>query len=194
MSILRIKNGSNEWQVVPALQGEPGAAGPTGPQGPKGDKGQTGPVGPQGPKGDKGDTGETGATGPQGPQGQTGATGPAGADGQPGVYVGDTQPTNPSTQVWIDTSGEQDVIHVTGSNPVINGVSGTRYICGDVSTITINPPAQGIIDVVFTSGSPAAILTLPQTVKMPNNFSVGTYATYEINIMDGIYGAVMAWT
>lgn len=29
-----------------------------------------------------------------------------GIDGQPGVYVGDTQPTNPLTQVWIDTSGE----------------------------------------------------------------------------------------
>lgn len=276
MSILKIKNGSNEWQVVPALQGEPGAAGPTGPQGPKGDTGQTGEdgitptiavtsitgghnvafsygsndarntdfdvmdgaigsQGPKGDKGDKGDTGETGATGPQGPQGQTGATGatgPAGSDGyspiatvtkangiatisvtdkngtttaqivdgqdgidgQSGVYVGDTQPTNPSTQVWIDTSGEQDVIYVTGSNPVINGVSGTRYICGEVSTISITPPSQGIIDVIFTSGSPAAILTLPQTVKMPNNFLVGTYATYEINIMDGIYGAVMAWT
>lgn len=193
MSILRIKNGSNEWQVVPALQGEPGAAGPTGPQGPKGDKGQTGPTGPQGPKGDKGDTGATGPQGPQGQTGATGATGPAGADGQPGIYVGDTQPTNPSTQVWIDTSGEQDVIHVTGSNPVINGVSGTRYICGEVSTITINPPAQGIVDVMFESGSTVAILTMPQTVKMPAGFAVEANKIYQINILDGIYGTVMSW-
>lgn len=41
-------------------------------------------------------------TGPQGP------TGPAGAQGDPGVYVGSTEPTDPTVRVWVDTGGDAD--------------------------------------------------------------------------------------
>ena len=116
-----------------------------------------------------------------------------GTNGSPGVYVGSTAPVDPYAQVWIDTSGDGDVVTVTGANPVINGVANTTYICGEVSTITINPPASGIIDVIFSSGSTVAVLTLPQTVKMPNDFEVETNRTYEINIFNNL-GAVMSWT
>lgn len=83
---------------------------------------------------------------------------------------------------------------VSGTNVTITGVANTRYICGEVSTISITPPASGIIDIIFSSGSTVAVLTLPQTVKMPYWFEVEANKTYEINIMDGIYGAVMSWT
>ena len=67
------------------------------------------------------------------------------------------------------------------------------YICGEVSTITINPPSSGgIIDVTFRSGSTVAVLNLPQTVKMPEGFEIKTNKTYEINIFNGL-GAVMEW-
>ena len=150
--------------------------------------------GSKGAKGDKGDTGETGATGPQGPKGDKGDKGDDGDAGDPGVYIGSTAPSDPDATVWIDTSGEGDIVTVTGANPVINGVSNTMYICGEVSTITINPPADGgIIDVVFTSGSTVAVLTLPQTVQMPYWFEVEANKTYEINIFKNL-GAVMSWT
>ena len=94
-------------------------------------------------------------------------------------------------------SGEATVETVSGTNPVITGVANTRYICGEVSTISITPPASGIIDVIFTSGSSVAVLTVPNTVKWSNGFdptALEANTTYEINILDGVYGAVMTWS
>lgn len=88
-------------------------------------------------------------------------------------------------------------ITVTGTTPTITGASGYRYVCGEVATISITPPATGIIDVVFASGSTAAVLTVPSTVRWPAWFdpdALEANATYEISIMDGVYGAVMLWT
>lgn len=86
---------------------------------------------------------------------------------------------------------------VTGTTVSITGVANTRYMCGEVSTISITPPQSGIIDVIFTSGSSVAVLTVPSTVKWPSGFdptSLEANTTYELNIMDGVYGAVMKWT
>ena len=87
---------------------------------------------------------------------------------------------------------------VSGSTPSITGVAGMRYVCGEVSTISITPPQSGIIDVVFESGSTPAVLTVPNTVIWndedfdPTSLEANT--VYELNIMDGIYGAVGKWT
>lgn len=92
--------------------------------------------------------------------------------------------------------GVETVTTVSGSTPTITGVANTRYICGEVSTISITPPQSGIIDVRFDSGSTATTLTVPNTVKWPGWFDptdLDTNCTYEINIMDGIYGSVMVW-
>ena len=85
---------------------------------------------------------------------------------------------------------------VTGTTPSITGYPNTRYNCGEVSTITITPPSSGSIDVYFTSGSSAAVLTVPSTVKFPVWFDPTTLDTdtiYEIIITDGVYGSVMSW-
>ena len=87
----------------------------------------------------------------------------------------------------------ENVIQVTGSTPTIVGVPNTRYVCGQVTSLSITPPASGIIDVVFTSGSTLTVLTLPNTVKMPEWFEVEASRTYELSIMDGVYGAVTSW-
>lgn len=48
-----------------------------------------------------------------GPVGPTGATGPT---GDPGVYVGDEEPTDPNVSVWIDTKGDPNgLIGPTGA-------------------------------------------------------------------------------
>lgn len=91
-------------------------------------------------------------------------------------------------------SGEVQVVNVSGSNPTITAEYNKRYVCGEVSTLTITPASQGCTDVVFTSGTTPTVLSLPNTVKMPSWFSVEASKTYEINILDGVYGAVMAWT
>ena len=85
---------------------------------------------------------------------------------------------------------------VSGTTPTINGIANVRYECGEVSTITINPPVSGTIDVIFTSGSSAALLTLPNTVLLPSWFvasNLDTNTIYEIMITDATYGSVMTW-
>lgn len=86
---------------------------------------------------------------------------------------------------------------VTGANPVIVAQAGHRYVCGEVETISITPPVSGICDLVFTSGTTPAVLTVPNTVQWPEWFdptSLAASTTYELNIMDGTLGAVGVWT
>lgn len=86
------------------------------------------------------------------------------------------------------------VEYITDSSVTIVGEPNTRYVCGEVTSISITPPAVGTIDVTFTSGSTIAILTLPSTVKMPEWWGgVETGYTYELVITDGVYAGVMAW-
>lgn len=91
-------------------------------------------------------------------------------------------------------SGEVQVVNVSGANPTITAEYNKRYVCGEVSTLTIIPASQGCTDVLFTSGTTPTVLSLPNTVKMPSWFSVEANKTYEINILDGVYGSVMSWT
>lgn len=91
-------------------------------------------------------------------------------------------------------SGEVQVVTVTGSNPSITAEYNKRYVCGEVATLTITPATQGCTDVLFTSGTTPTVLNLPNTVKMPSWFTVEASKTYEINILDGVYGSVMSWT
>lgn len=91
-------------------------------------------------------------------------------------------------------SGEMTVETVTGTTPSITGVSNHRYVCGEVSTISITPPSSGIIDVVFESGTTPAVLTATG-VTFPAWFdstSLEASVTYEICIADGM-GVVAKW-
>ena len=186
-----------EW--LASLHGADGDTGPAGPQGPAGERGQTGP---QGPKGDAGEQGIQGPRGPQGEQGLQGEQGPQGAQGPQGQTgpqgpKGDTGDSYMLTQAdKAEIAGMVDVptVTVSGTSPVITAAANTRYVCVEVSTISFTPSATGICDVVFTSGTTPAVLTLPSTVKMPEWWTgVEANKTYEINIQDGVYGAVMAW-
>lgn len=86
-------------------------------------------------------------------------------------------------------------VSVSGTTPTIVAKSGIRYVCGEVATLDFTPSATGICDVVFTSGSTPTVVTLPSTVKFPDGaFTAEADTTYEINILDGVYGAVMSWT
>lgn len=84
---------------------------------------------------------------------------------------------------------------VTGTAVTITGDPNVRYICGEVTTLSITPPANGTIIVRFESGSTATTLTLPNTVKMPE-WWIAPEANYiyELCIEDGVYGSVISWT
>lgn len=91
---------------------------------------------------------------------------------------------------------------VSGSTPSITAKAGVRYICGECSTLSITAPESGCIDVVFTSGSTATVLTVtPPTgvtaVKWANGFdptSLSANTRYEILIDNGEWGMACAWT
>ena len=93
-------------------------------------------------------------------------------------------------------SGVSFVEQVSGTTPTITGIANTRYICGEVTSISITPPSTGIIDVTFTSGTTPAVLTIPNTVIFPAWFdttSLEASTVYEINVMDGTRGVVTTW-
>lgn len=92
--------------------------------------------------------------------------------------------------------GSTGTVSVSGTTPTIAAVENTRYVCGEVSTLSFTPAASGTCIVRFTSGSTATVLTLPSTVKFPEWFDATALEAdtiYELCITDGIYGAVMSW-
>ena len=102
------------------------------------------------------------------------------------------KPVSTAQRTAIDAVVTKSV-EVTGTDLIINAVSNTRYICGTLSTLEFTPSVTGISDVIFTSGSSKTILTLPNTVKMPDWFEVEANMIYEISIADGVYGVVTSW-
>ena len=92
-------------------------------------------------------------------------------------------------------------VSVSGTTPSITALPGVRYVCGEVSTIDITTPESGVVDIVFTSGSTPAVLTVTpptgMTMKWANGFdptALEANTTYEINIMDGCLGVAGTWT
>ena len=156
------------------------------------------------PRGATGATGQTGPAGADGADGQDGAPGQDGADGvtfTPAVsaagvlsWTNDGGRENPSPVDIAAAVGDALEVTVSGANPSITAESNHRYLCGTVSTLSFTPSASGICECIFTSGATAAVLTLPNTVLMPEWWT-GCEANqiYDISIVDGVYGAVMAW-
>lgn len=92
--------------------------------------------------------------------------------------------------------GSTGTVDITSTTPTITAVENTRYVCGEVTSLSFTPPASGISIVRFTSGSTVTVLTIPSTVKFPEWFdptSLETNTIYEICVTDGVYGAVMSW-
>lgn len=118
--------------------------------------------------------------------------------------AGDTSQSASNNAVGVYTEDAKAAIDnmlngsvaVSGTAPTIVAKSGIRYVCGEVTTLDFTPSASGICDVRFESGSTPTALTVPNTVKFPAWFdptSLTPNTVYEINIEDGVYGAVMTW-
>ena len=118
--------------------------------------------------------------------------------------AGDSTQSSSSNAVGTYTETAQSKIHemlyapvtVSGTTPAITGKAGIRYICGEVSTLSITPPASGDMEVIFESGSTATVLTVPNTVKFPAWFDqtdLEANCTYDIIITNGTLGVVTSW-
>lgn len=101
-----------------------------------------------------------------------------------------------ATEAYVTNAISASTETVSGATPTVTAVANKQYICGTVSTLSFTPASSGISDILFTSGSTATILTIPNTVKFPEWFdpsNLSANTTYEISVMNGTYGAVMAW-
>ena len=108
-----------------------------------------------------------------------------------------TQNAKTAIQTMLGIEADIPLVEtVTGATASITGMPNVRYICDTaISELTITPPASGSIVVRFTAGS-NCIVSLPQTVKLPEWFDISSLeagTTYEIIITDGVYGGVMSW-
>ena len=111
-----------------------------------------------------------------------------------------SQGTYQSATALKGDSGRANIVQVSGTTPSIVAEDNTRYVCGEVSTLSVTLPASGIVDVVFESGATATVLTITPptgvTVKWANGFdptALDANTTYEINICDGL-GVAVGWT
>ena len=108
----------------------------------------------------------------------------------------DSQGTYQVASCLKGDSGSMNVTTITGTTPSIVAEENGRYVCGTISTLSFTPCAQGICDIQFQSGSPATVLTVPNTVLFPEWFDATTLEAnkvYEISIVDGVYAAVGIW-
>ena len=89
-------------------------------------------------------------------------------------------------------------VTVSGTIVTITAEANKRYLCGTVSSIDVTPCVSGAFDLIFTSGSTAAVLTIPNTVKWQDSSfdptALDTDTIYEISVADGVLGLVASWT
>lgn len=112
------------------------------------------------------------------------------------MYISGQQRWNNLTVDWSVEDITEDVSTTSSATPSITAMPGMRYVCSAsyVTSLSFTPSATGICSVRFTSGTTPTVLTLPQTVKMPDWWTgVEANRTYEISIEDGVYGAVTSW-
>lgn len=134
------------------FNGEDGKPGPQGPAGPKGDTGAQGPQGIQGPAGQQGIQGPKGDTGSQGIQGIQGVKGDKGDKGDSGVYVGTSQPTDPTVNVWIDPDGVTD-FEALDANQGAENAGKVLGVGADGYVEPIDAPSGGVSDVQVAGNS-----------------------------------------
>lgn len=113
------KISDTQWERIGNIRGAQGKTGAEGKQG----------VGKQGPRGERGPQGVQGIQGPQGPEGKQGER------GLPGVEISNSQPTDNTVKVWIDTSGGIDsailkIKNSLGSFVSIESIRGEQGIQG----------------------------------------------------------------
>lgn len=109
-----------------------------------------------------------------------------------GTYT-DEAKASIQTMLGIGNNG-MIVSRLSGTDPVISMQPNCRYICGEVSSISITAPAVGISNVRFISGTSVSVLTSTDII-WPEWFdptALDTSTVYEITVSDG-YGSIATW-
>ena len=106
----------------------------------------------------------------------------------------------------MDSEQAEDALDAIGGEPApatVTDLSSTSitlaasanavYNYGELTSLTVSSfPASGEFSIVFVSGSTETVLTVPQTLIMPDGFAVEASTRYEINVKNG-YAVVAGW-
>lgn len=90
-------------------------------------------------------------------------------------------------------AGQLAPVTVSGTSVTLTAEAGKRYICGELTDLTLNVPASGMTDIIFQSGATPTVILISNNAKLPDGFVVEASKTYELNFLDGL-GAVQSWT
>lgn len=104
------------------------------------------------------------------------------------VHPSDSSKADKVTALTVSTSG--DVTQSLDAGTIYHFTGALTAL-----TITLNPPAGGDLAQYhfdFLSDSTAPTLTLPNTVTMPDSFTIDANKRYEVDILNN-YGAVISW-
>ena len=67
------------------------------------------------------------------------------------------------------------------------------YQCGEVTALSLSDfPECGTFALMFTSGAAATVLAVPNTLHIPDDFTVEANTRYEMNVRNG-YALVAGW-
>ena len=100
-------------------------------------------------------------------------------------------------KAYVDSvvSHGYSVVQVSGTIAEIAAQADTMYVCGELASLDITSlPTSGIVIIIYSSGSTATVVTLPQTVMMPAWFESAANETVMIGITNGTLGSVQTWS
>lgn len=94
----------------------------------------------------------------------------------------DTQKQQARTN--IGAARGQDIQNITGSDPTLSIVGGVTYVCGELTTLTVNSIEDSTDEswVYFTSGSTPTVVTWPTGANIAGDTTIVPNVSYEVCI------------
>lgn len=94
----------------------------------------------------------------------------------------DTQKQQARTN--IGAARGQDIQNITGSAPTLSIVGGVTYVCGELTTLTVNSIEDSTDEswVYFTSGSTPTVVTWPTGANIAGDTTIVPNVSYEVCI------------
>ena len=98
-----------------------------------------------------------------------------------------------NAKLIVPGSGGERLFQITGTEATFSPEAGAVYACGELFALTLpDYPVNGSFVVTFLSGTVPTVLTVPQSLAMPEGFTVEANTRYEINVRDG-YALCAGW-
>ena len=103
---------------------------------------------------------------------------------------------NKAVKNYVDSmvASGYSIVEVEGTEVEIEAQAGTMYVCGELASLEVTSlPENGIVIIIYESGTTATVVSLPETVMMPAWWATSANKTVMIGIINGTLGSVQTW-